>query len=136
MVKFVLTSDLIALQMFINFEKQFSPAQSYFGLHVYWFWKKVPPCTSILSCMFNNIGMWIRRKNTLEIALELPWQCFGIYTLGMLWNASVRFRDPFQPFWEKKIPPARSYFDLHLYWFWEKNSPCTCALHIYSGLHI
>ena len=28
---------------FINFEKIFPPARSYFGLHVYWFWEKIPP---------------------------------------------------------------------------------------------
>ena len=37
----------------INFEKKIHPARSYFGLHVYWFWEKNPPCTSILSCTFN-----------------------------------------------------------------------------------
>ena len=26
---------------------------------------------------------------------------------------------------EKKIPPARPYFALHVYCFWEKKSPCT-----------
>ena len=35
---------------FINFEKKIPPARSYFGLHVYWFWEKFPPCTSIFSC--------------------------------------------------------------------------------------
>ena len=29
--------------MFINFEKKFPPAQPYLGLHVYWFWEKIPP---------------------------------------------------------------------------------------------
>ena len=32
---------------FINFEKKFPPAQPYFGLHVYWFWERIPPCTFI-----------------------------------------------------------------------------------------
>ena len=35
------------------FQKKIHPAQSYFGLHVYWFWGKIPPCTSIMSCTFN-----------------------------------------------------------------------------------
>ena len=26
----------------------------------------------------------------------------------------------------KKFPPARPYLGLHVYWFWEKNPPCTC----------
>ena len=26
---------------------------------------------------------------------------------------------------EKKFPPARPYLGLHVYWFWEKNPPCT-----------
>ena len=33
--------------MFINFEKKIPPARPYFGLHVYWFWEKIPPCTFI-----------------------------------------------------------------------------------------
>ena len=85
---------------FINFERKIPPARSYFGLHDYWFWDKGPPCTSIPSCTFNGIGVWIL-WDTLEyfgIALGLGWQCFGIHwnTLEMLWNTSVRFRDPFQ----------------------------------------
>ena len=32
---------------FINFEKKFPPAWPYFGLQVYWFWEKIPPCTFI-----------------------------------------------------------------------------------------
>ena len=44
---------------FINFEKKIPPARSYFGLHVYWFWEKVPPCTSIPSCTFIGIGMYV-----------------------------------------------------------------------------
>ena len=41
----------------INFEK-ISPARSFFGLYIYWFWEKVPPCTSIPSCTFIGIGMF------------------------------------------------------------------------------
>ena len=26
---------------------------------------------------------------------------------------------------EEKIPPARPYLGLHVYWFWENNPPCT-----------
>ena len=36
---------------FINFEKKIHSARSYFGLPVYWFWEKIPPCT------FIGIGM-------------------------------------------------------------------------------
>ena len=43
---------------FINFEEKIPPIWSYFGLHVYLFWEKVPPCTSIPSCMFIGIGMF------------------------------------------------------------------------------
>ena len=32
---------------FINFEKKIPPVRPYFGLHVYWFWEKIPPCTFI-----------------------------------------------------------------------------------------
>ena len=28
---------------FINFGKKIHPARPYFGLHVYWFWEKIPP---------------------------------------------------------------------------------------------
>ena len=38
---------------FIDFEKKIPPARSYFGLHVYWFSRKFPPCTSIPSYTFN-----------------------------------------------------------------------------------
>ena len=128
---------------FINSEKTFPPACSYFGLHIYWFREKVLPCTSIPSCTFIVIGMWIL-WDILEyfgIALGLVWQCFGILwdTLGMIWNTFVRFRYPFQPWLvlnllilRKKIPPARFYFSLLVYWFWEK----ICLLHVYSVLHV
>ena len=29
---------------------------------------------------------------------------------------------------EEQFPPARSYLGLHVYWFWEKNPPCTYIL--------
>ena len=128
---------------FINSEKKFPPARSYFGLHVYWFLEKVVTCTSIPSCTFIVIGMWIL-WNTLEyfgIALGLVWQCFGILwdTLGIIWNTFVRFRYPFQPWlvlnllilrknsplhglilvctfidFEKKFPPARLFHPARL----------------------
>ena len=43
---------------FINFEKKFPSAWSYFGLHIYWFRKKIPPYTSIPSCTFIGIGIF------------------------------------------------------------------------------
>ena len=43
---------------FINFEKKIPPIRPYFGLHVYWFWGKIPPCTFIPSCTFIDIGMF------------------------------------------------------------------------------
>ena len=52
---------------FINFEKKFPPARSYFGLHVYWFWENFPPCTSIFSCtavLFWSARLLILRKNS------------------------------------------------------------------------
>ena len=32
---------------FINFEKKIPPLWPYLGLHVYWFWEKISPCTLI-----------------------------------------------------------------------------------------
>ena len=40
---------------FINFKKQFPPARPYFGLHIYWFWRKIPPWTFIAYCMCIGI---------------------------------------------------------------------------------
>ena len=47
---------------FINFEKKIHPAWSYFGLHVYWFWEKIPPCTFIPSCTFIDIGNLLEKS--------------------------------------------------------------------------
>ena len=49
-VYFFLHSSLILVCTFINFEKKFPPARSYFGLHVYWFWDNFPTCTFISYC--------------------------------------------------------------------------------------
>ena len=43
---------------FIKFEKKIHPAQSYLGLHVYWFWQNFPPCTFITPCTF--IGLYYK----------------------------------------------------------------------------
>ena len=90
--------------MFINFDKKFPPARSYFGLHVYWFWEKFPPCTSIFSCtaaLFWSARLLILRKNSPLHGLILV----------------CTFID-----FKKIFPPARlfysaqqSYFGLHVY---------------------
>ena len=44
---------------FIDFEEKIPPARPYFGLHVFGFWEKVSPCTSIPSCTFIDVQKFI-----------------------------------------------------------------------------
>ena len=116
---------------FINFEKKIPPARPYFGLHVYWFWEKVPPCTSIPSCTFIVIGMlllnWnLSLNNTSPYYIVWRQKCFLPYFgtlwdwlgigLGMLWNTLGYLTVQLLIF--QKISP------LHVYWF-SRNPSCT-----------
>ena len=104
--------------MFINFEKKIPPSWYYLGLHIYLFWEKVNPLhvysipASLLVLVYGYFGIiWDCFGNALEY-FRLLCECFE--------NTSVRLRDPFQPCmynFENKLPPARFYFGLQVYYF-------------------
>ena len=113
---------------FINFDKKFSPAQPYFGLHVYWFWEKISPCTFvpsyvnglILVCMFinfeRNISLYglILFCNFPTCTFNLPYTSTDVYSVhqstGFFWMLMKGNFDPYV------IWPLEKIFALLILW--------------------
>ena len=88
-------------------------------------------CSDKLTSIFENHGKEYRKHLYL----------FAYYLLLiLLWCNSITYagRGTFRTYssvpnrsactfinFEKKFPPAWPYLGLHVYWFWEKNPPCT-----------
>ena len=127
---------------FINFEKKIPPVRPYFGLHVYCFWEKFPPCTFIPSCTFIDFGI---AMSNLEKKGGQWLSCHALVTLAISWTYSKFF--PFKALFYTKTTfdhgcncalVYRKNFPLHglilvcTFIDFEKKIP----LHVYSGLHI